>query len=57
MLDGFIRRRLRAVPRNQEKRPSRGLSAAGDRRWSNAFFANQGLFTLYIAFGLARHPR
>ena len=57
MLDGFIRRRLRAVLRKQEKRPSRGHGAADHRRWGNAFFANQGLFTLYTAFGFARHPR
>ena len=58
MLDGFVRRRrLRAVLRKQEKRPSRGHGAADHRRWGNAFFANQGLFTLYTAFGFARHPR
>ena len=33
----------------------------GDKRptvgWPNAFFANEGLFTLTAATALARHPR
>ena len=49
VLDGFIRRRLRAVLRKQDKRPSMGHSAADHRRWGNAFFASQGLVTLYAA--------
>jgi RNA-directed DNA polymerase len=56
-LDGFIRRRLRAVLRKQERRPSMGRSEADHRRWTNAFFANQGLFTLHAAFEDTRHPR
>ncbi len=56
-LDGFIRRRLRAILRKQEKRPSMGRSEADHRRWTNAFFAAQGLFTLQAAFGNARHSR
>jgi RNA-directed DNA polymerase len=56
-LDGFIRRRLRAVLRKQEKRPSMGRSEADHRRWTNTFFADQGLFTLQEAFETARHPR
>jgi RNA-directed DNA polymerase len=56
-LDGFIRRRLRAVLRKQERRPSMGRSAADHRKWTNAFFADQGLFTLLAAFEDARHPR
>ncbi len=56
-LDGFIRRRLRAILRKQEKRPSMGRSEADHRRWINAFFAAQGLFTLQAAFGNARHSR
>jgi HpcH/HpaI aldolase/citrate lyase family len=44
-LDQFIRRRLRAVLRKQEKRPSMGRSGPDHARWTNAFFADQGLFT------------
>jgi len=57
ILDGFIRRRLRALLRKQERRPSIGRSAADHRKWTNAFFAAQGLFTLKAAFDDARHPR
>jgi RNA-directed DNA polymerase len=56
-LDGFIRRRLRAVLRKQERRPSMARSEADHRKWTNAFFADQGLFTLLTAFECARHPR
>jgi len=56
-LDQTIRRRLRAVLRKQDKRPSRGQSAADHQRWTNAFFADHGLFTLYAAYEDARHPR
>jgi RNA-directed DNA polymerase len=56
-LDGFIRRRLRAVLRKQERRPSMGRSQADHMRWTNAFFADQGLFTLVTAHEIARHPR
>lgn len=56
-LDGFVRRRLRALLRKQEKRPSMGRSEADHRRWTNAFFADQGLFTLQAAHEGARHSR
>jgi RNA-directed DNA polymerase len=56
-LDQFIRRRLRAVLRKQDRRPSMGCSEADHRRWTNAFFADQGLFTLLTAFEDARYPR
>jgi RNA-directed DNA polymerase len=56
-LDGFIRRRLRAVLRKQERRPSMGRSRADHMQWTNAFFADQGLFTLVTAHEAARHPR
>jgi len=45
-LDGFIRRRLRAILRKQEKRPSFGRCHADQRRWPNAYFAGLGLFTM-----------
>jgi RNA-directed DNA polymerase len=56
-LDGFVRRRLRAILRKQERRPSAGISQADHQRWPNAFFANAGLFTLHAAYTLARHSR
>ena len=56
-LDGFIRRRLRAILRKQEKRPAFGLCPEDHRRWSNAFFADIGLFSLSTARYEARLPR
>ncbi len=57
VLDGFVRRRLRALLRKQEKRPGIGRCRADHQRWPNAFFAAQGLFTLHAAFEQARHSR
>jgi hypothetical protein len=45
-LDGFIRRRLRAILRKQEKRPGFGKCHADHKRWPNAYFAALGLFTM-----------
>jgi RNA-directed DNA polymerase len=56
-IDGFVRRRLRAILRKQEKRPGIGRCEADHRRWPNAFFANLGLFTLRTAYEQARHSR
>ncbi len=56
-LDGFVRRRLRAVLRKQDKRPGLGRCAADHQRWPNAFFATHGLFTLRTAYQHARHSR
>jgi RNA-directed DNA polymerase len=56
-IDGFVRRRLRAVLRKQEKRPAFGRSVEDSKRWPNAFFANKGLFTLHAAFCAARDSR
>jgi RNA-directed DNA polymerase len=56
-LDGFVRRRLRAVLRKQEKRPGRGICRADHQRWPNAFFAEAGLFALHTAWLLARQSR
>jgi len=56
-LDGFIRRRLRAMLRKQEKRPGFGRCLADQRRWPNAYFADRGLLTLTAAYENARHPR
>jgi RNA-directed DNA polymerase len=56
-IDGFTRRRLRALLRKQEKRPGFGRCLADQRRWPNAFFAAAGLFALQPAWHAARHPR
>ena len=45
-IDKFVRRRLRAVLRKQNKRPGFGRS-----------LANAGLFATYAAWHAARHPR
>lgn len=56
-IDGFVRRRLRAIRRKQEKRPGFGRCKADHQRWPNAFFAERGLFTLQTAYEQARHSR
>ena len=56
-IDGFVRRRLRAILRKQEKRPGRGLCQSDHQRWPNTFFASAGLFTLDAAHKHARHSR
>ncbi len=56
-MDGFVRRRLRAIHRKQEKRPAFGLCPEDHRRWNKAYFATLGLFTMTAAQYRARHPR
>jgi RNA-directed DNA polymerase len=56
-LDGFVRRRLRAVLRKQDKRPGRGICLGDHQRWTNAFFAEAGLFALHSARLADAHPR
>jgi len=56
-LDGFIRRRLRAVLRKQKKRPGSGITGKDHRQWPNAFFAEHGLFTMHQAYVLARQSQ
>ena len=56
-IDGFVRRRLRAILRKQEKRPGFGRCQADHQRWPNAYFAAHGLFTLQTAQASARHSR
>lgn len=56
-LDAFIRRRLRAILRKQEKRPGRGTTQADHRRWPNKTFANAGLFTMAEAWRSASQSR
>lgn len=56
-MDGFVRRRLRALLRKQEKRPGFGRCLNDQMRWPNAFFAEAGLFALHTAWLAAREPR
>jgi RNA-directed DNA polymerase len=56
-LDGFIRRRLRAMLRRQKHRPGRGQCRRDHKQWPNAFFAALGLFTMSEAHRLARQSR
>jgi RNA-directed DNA polymerase len=56
-VDGFIRRRLRAILRKQEKRPGRGRCLDDHKRWPKAFFADLGLFTMTEAHALASRSR
>ena len=55
--EGFIGRRPHATLLKQEKRPGIGRCQADHQRWTNAFFAAHGLFTLAAAHAQARHPR
>lgn len=51
-LDRFVRQRLRAILRKRRKR--RGCAKGWDfHRWPNAFFAEQGLFSLVAAHASA----
>jgi RNA-directed DNA polymerase len=56
-MDGFTRRRLRAIRRKQEKRPGLGRCLADHKRWPKAFFADMGLFTMTEAHALASRSR
>ena len=56
-LDGFIRRRLRAVLRKQKKRPGSGKTGRDHWLWPNTFFAERGLITMHEAYVLARQSR
>jgi RNA-directed DNA polymerase len=47
-LDGWIRMRLRSILRKRNKRRGRGRGK-DHQRWPNAFFAEQGLFSLVTA--------
>ena len=57
LTDGFVRRRLRAILRKQDKRPGMGKCRDDHLRWPNTFFASQGLFTLTTARVLASQSR
>ena len=55
--DSFMRRRLRAILRKQEKRPGLGKCLDDHKRWPNVFFADMGLFTMTEAHALASQSR
>ncbi|HFF5939617.1 TPA: group II intron reverse transcriptase/maturase [Legionella pneumophila] len=46
LLDGFVRRRLRAILRKQDKRPGIGRCLKDHKQWPNSYFATLGLFTM-----------
>ncbi|TDG03383.1 hypothetical protein E1N52_35140 [Paraburkholderia guartelaensis] len=48
-VDGFVRRRVRAILRRQLHRPGQGRCLRDHTRWPNAFFADLGLFTMWRA--------
>lgn len=56
-VDGFVRRRLRALLRRRDKRPGQGQCHADHRRWPNAYFAQLGLFTMATARQAASQSR
>jgi RNA-directed DNA polymerase len=57
-VDGFVRRRLRAILRKQDKRPGMGKCLNDHKQWPNSFFATLGLFTMREAHAeLASRPR
>ena len=56
-IDGFVRRRLRAMLRRQTHRPGQGRCLRDHQQWPNAFFADLGLFTMHEAHRLARQSR
>lgn len=52
-LDGWIRMRLRSILRRRRHR--KGCGRGSDhQRWTNAYFAEQGLFSLAAAHAQAR---
>ena len=56
-LDGFVRRRLRAILRRRHKRAGSGRTLQDHQRWPTAFFAAPGLFTLHEASVQASQSR
>jgi RNA-directed DNA polymerase len=56
-LDGFVRRRLRAILRKQQKSPSHGRARNDQQRWPNHYFARMGLFSITTAHRLACQSR
>lgn len=48
-IDGFVRRRLRAVLLRRNKKSGLGKTINTHQRWPNAYFAKIGLFTMHEA--------
>src|SRR5258708_7039256 len=57
LIDGFVRRRLRALLRRQQHRPGQGRCLRDHQQWPNCFFAALGLFTMSQAHRLACQSR
>ena len=57
LIDGFVRRRLRALLRRQKHRAGQGRCLNDHKQWPNAFFAALGLFTMYEAHRTACQSR
>ncbi len=55
-LDQWVRMRLRSILRRRHGGKGRGRGL-DHQRWPNAYFAEQGLFTMTAAFALARQSR
>jgi RNA-directed DNA polymerase len=53
-MDGYTRRRLRAILLKREKRPGFGIGTA-HHKWPNSFFADNGLFSMTAAHLTASH--
>nr|VFK13200.1 MAG: Group II intron, maturase-specific domain [Candidatus Kentron sp. LPFa]VFK24262.1 MAG: Group II intron, maturase-specific domain [Candidatus Kentron sp. LPFa]VFK27959.1 MAG: Group II intron, maturase-specific domain [Candidatus Kentron sp. LPFa]VFK28099.1 MAG: Group II intron, maturase-specific domain [Candidatus Kentron sp. LPFa]VFK28599.1 MAG: Group II intron, maturase-specific domain [Candidatus Kentron sp. LPFa] len=56
-IDGFVRRRLRAILLRRNKRKGLGISLKAHCQWPNAYFARIGLFTMHEARLSARQSR
>ena len=54
-LDGWVRMRLRSILRKRRGRSGRG-HGQDHNRWPNAFFAEQGLYSLVAAHAQIRQP-
>ncbi|NOS67244.1 MAG: group II intron reverse transcriptase/maturase [Candidatus Peribacteraceae bacterium] len=54
-IDGWVRMRLRSILRKRAGRTGRGRGN-DHQRWPNAYFAQQGLFSLQEAYTHARQP-
>jgi RNA-directed DNA polymerase len=55
-LDGWIRGRLRAILKRQEGRKGHGRGWYHHQRWPNAYFTEQGFYSLVAAHAKACQP-
>jgi len=53
-IDSWIRGRLRSILRKRNRKRGRARTLGDHKRWPNAYFAEQGLFSLEAAFAEAR---